>query len=238
MILVIDDTSWRTIRYDRNADGTPRLMTPAGILIHSDEGNRKGSLPWLTTNPASQVSCHYYVCRDGDVFQIAEDTWRTWHAGPGSYDGLTDMNRTVGIECEHIKGQDWPAVQLDALRLLCLQLIARWHIPQPRMIAHRWTKRPATASKKYDPTDLSDGELKTWIAALYEPDWERLWGSDVPYHAEWGIPGYWREQHRAGTPLGPALSDEHTFQGGSIQLFSSGIVTWKDGVTKVYRGEF
>jgi len=239
MILVIDQTSWRTVRYDRNADGTPRTMSPAGILIHSDEGNRRGSLPWLTTHPASGVSCHYYVCRDGDVFQLAEDTWRTWHAGPGSYDGLTDLNRTIGIECEHKQGgPPWTDVQLEALGLLCLQLIARWKIPESRIIAHRWTKRPASASKKTDPTDWSDAELKPWIAALYEPDWAYLWGTDYPYRPEWGIPTLWREQHRAGTSLGPALSDEHAFQGGTIQLFDRGIITWKDGSIKVYRGEF
>ena len=243
MILVIDQTSWRTIRYDRNADGTPRLMTPAGVLIHSDEGSRKGSLPWLTTHPDSGVSCHYYVCRDGDVFQLAEDTWRTWHAGPGSYDGLTDLNRTIGIECEHKQGgPPWTDEQLDALRLLCLQLIARWNIPESRMIAHRWTKRPASASTKYDPTDWIDVELKPWIAALYEPEWIALWSSaGVQWRPEregWGIVQAWKRSHADRSFWGPALSEEETFSGRQLQLFERAIITWKEGSIKVYRGEF
>ena len=232
MILVIDQTSWRTIRYDRNADGSPRLMTPAGILLHSDEGSRKGSLPWLTTHPASQVSCHYYVCRDGDVFQLAEDTWRTWHAGPGSYDGLSDLNRTIGIECEHKQGgPPWTEGQLYALRDLCHILIARWKIPQSRIIAHRWTKRPATASTKTDPTDLSDGELKTWIADLYTPDYPAVWGDAAAYHPEHGIPTRWRTDYRR---LGPAMSGELMIRTGLVQIFYGGLITWPSGEVKLW----
>jgi len=242
MILVVDDTSWRTTRYDTHPDGTPRTMTPVGVMLHSDEGNRKGSLPWLTTHPDSKVSCHYYVCRNGDVFQLAEDTWYTWHGGAGTYDGITNMNRFIGIECEHKKSQDWPPLQLDTLAELCRILIARHQFPESRIIAHRWTKRPPTATKKTDPTDFTDSALKVFIAGLYtpaEPDWQVLWGTDFPYRPTHGFPSTWRALYRAGKPIGKPLSDEHTFLGKQVQLFEFAILTWTpaDGV-KIWRGEF
>ncbi len=92
MSLAIDRATWRSPNFDAG-----RTIVPAGILIHSDEGTRESSLPWLC-NPASQVSCHYYVCRDGAIFQLVDDARRAWHAGVANYAGLADWNQALGIE--------------------------------------------------------------------------------------------------------------------------------------------
>jgi hypothetical protein len=218
--LIIDQKTWRTTRYDRGSDGKPLLITPKGLLLHSCEGSRTSSLPWLTTDPRSRVSSNLYVCRNGDVFELAPDTYRTWHAGPGSWDGVTDLNTFIGIECEHKQGQDWPAVQRAVLRELCLLKIGIWNIPQQRVIAHRWPPRPATAEPKYDPTDWPDVELRPWIAALYAPSdpWPGRWGTAVPYRHGWRIETTWRNHWQM---LGPAVQ---AWEGPSWKMvrFSNG----------------
>lgn len=170
MALVINQ-SIQTIRFDRYTKGAnkgkPVTRTPQGILLHSDEGTRAGSIPWLTTAPTSQVSCHFYVCRNGDVYQFAPDEYRTWHGGVGDWDGVANLNDLIGIECEHTKGQDWPVVQLQALADLCKMLIGRHQFPPSRIAAHRWGAKPT--GRKQDPTNWSDQAIRAWIAALYQP---------------------------------------------------------------------
>src|SRR6185436_8117048 len=72
-------------------------------------------------------------------------------------------NTSIGIESEHIKGQNWPTIQKIAFRSLCLYLIDRFSITQNLIAAHRWI----APNRKFDPTDWPDEELRPWIAALF-----------------------------------------------------------------------
>lgn len=152
-----------------NIDARPAGTDISAIVLHTGEGTRKSDLEALTgPNGGNPVSSHYYVCRNGEILQLADDSMRTWHAGAGVYLGLYNWNNfSIGIETEHKLGQDWPTIQKDALRWLCLQLIAKHGIEQSMIIAHRWLTRPPGASKKYDPTNWPDPSLSAWIAALY-----------------------------------------------------------------------
>jgi hypothetical protein len=209
MPLDIDSTTFVSPNYNKLPDGRPLIITPQGILIHSDEGTRHSSLPLLCNpapggNPKRAVSCQYYVCRpiNGvvDVYQLVSDNHRAWHAGASDYDGLLDWNLAIGIECEHKAGQDWPQAQLDALAELCRLKIARFHFPQSRIAAHRWVAVPK--KRKIDPTNWPDVRLKPWIAALYATSYRAvapMWVSETP------------------TPYGPiALQGQATVTAGAI----------------------
>lgn len=237
------DQSVKTIRYDKHDNGSPVTRTPKGILIHSCEGTRTSSIPWLTTDPRSGVSCTYYVCRDGDVFQFAPDEYRTWHGGVGDWNGTQNLNDLIGIECEHKKGQDWPSVQLSALGELCRLLITRYTFPQSRIAAHRWAAKPQ--GRKQDPTDLTDTFLRGWINGLYVSpppvdDRQAAWGS-IPVDWAFGIPALWDKERKAGRPLGRAVTPEIylTPDGYSVQCFERGSITFrvKDGRLAVGRFE-
>jgi N-acetyl-anhydromuramyl-L-alanine amidase AmpD len=150
--------------------GQPVVITPQGILIHSDEGVAAGSLSWLC-NPESGVSSTYYLTRSAVIYQLAEDYYRTWHGGVGSWDDVRDLNTLIGIECEHKAGQDWPKAQMDALTWLCKTKITQYAFPRTRIAAHRWAAEPP--GRKSDPTDWSDADLRAWIDQLYRPAGEQ-----------------------------------------------------------------
>ena len=75
----------------------------AGVVLHyTAGGSAHGSLRWMT-NPASRVSSHFLVGRDGATWQLVPLDKAAWHAGPSewTYQGETrhGCNRyTIGIE--------------------------------------------------------------------------------------------------------------------------------------------
>lgn len=61
---------------------------------------------------------------------------------------------------------------------------------------------------------------------MTEAEWKERWGILAPYNPTFGIPTLWRDLHTAGTPLGPALTDESTKDGVTIQYFALGLIRW------------
>jgi len=124
-------------RVDNN--GGPRL--PDMLVLHytgmPDAGE---ALQWLC-NPISQVSAHYFVFENGHVLQLVPEARRAWHAGRSSWDGETDINSaSIGIEIAnpgHPGGMPpYPEPQIAAVVALCRDIVARWRIPGPRVLAH------------------------------------------------------------------------------------------------------
>jgi len=81
-----------------DAHERPDDSFPRAIVMHATVGEAIPSLNWLA-NPASEVSVHYLVDRDGTVYQMVSEDLRAWHAGPSYYNGINDWNSfSVGIE--------------------------------------------------------------------------------------------------------------------------------------------
>lgn len=150
---------------------------PDMLVLHSGEGSKASDLKELTDNQRplnKRVSAHYYVDRQGTIYELIDPATRAaWHAGTSAWAGrgsaeIRDLS--VGIETEHKQGQDWPQAQRSSLTALCRYLIERFNIPRSMVVAHRWI----APSRKLDPTNWPNAELKPWIAMLYAP-MARLW---------------------------------------------------------------
>lgn len=170
MSYTIDSTTWRSPNYDNRPAGTDIWA----LVVHSCEGKPSGdeqqsSLPWLC-NPTAGVSCHYYVTREGRIYQLVDDLKRTWHAGESVLNGVWYCNNySIGIELEHRAGAaPYPTAQIDALSWLCRRLIAAYAIPRSGIAAHRHVAQPL--GRKVDPTDWNDAQFKTWADSLYVTD--------------------------------------------------------------------
>jgi N-acetylmuramoyl-L-alanine amidase len=92
-------------------------------------------------DPAAEVSSHYLVAEDGRVWQLVDEDARAWHAGAGTWGGVTDVNsRSIGIELANAGPLDgfppFPEPQMAALEALLADVRARWSIPPERVIAH------------------------------------------------------------------------------------------------------
>lgn len=164
MTLTIDATSYRSPNH------SDRLGADVDMLVlHTGEGTKASDLATLLNNRVpmkNRVSSHYYVDREGHVYELVDPMYAAWHAGASSWLGrgsTSIRDHSIGVETEHKRGQNWPLVQLVALEQLCVVLIERYEIPQRMVVAHRWI----APGRKPDPSDWDDDELHEFIAGLY-----------------------------------------------------------------------
>ncbi len=68
-----------------------RRIKPKAIVLHHTSGTYAGSVAWCM-NPASRVSYHCIVAKDGRRSTLADPDERTWHAGVSSWRGKRDLN--------------------------------------------------------------------------------------------------------------------------------------------------
>lgn len=163
----IDSVTWRSPNYG------PRSQPISAIVVHSCEGKPAGdeqqsSLPWLC-DPASGVSCHYYITRAGVIYCLVDDQYRAWHAGAGTIGSDTDPNGvSLGIELEHRdNAAPYPQAQLVALGWLCQSKMVLYGIPTSRVVSHRATATPP--GRKDDPTDWPEVDFRLWANSLTTP---------------------------------------------------------------------
>ena len=68
-----------------------RRITPKAIVLHHTAGSYQGSVAWCM-NPASKVSYHCIVAKDGRRSTLADPDERCWHAGVSFWRGKRDLN--------------------------------------------------------------------------------------------------------------------------------------------------
>ena len=68
-----------------------RRIKPKAVVLHHTSGSYAGSVAWCM-DPASRVSYHAIVAKDGKRTVLADPDERTWHAGVSSWRGKKDLN--------------------------------------------------------------------------------------------------------------------------------------------------
>lgn len=140
--------------FNDRADG----KAPAYLIFHyTGMENATAALDRLT-DETSGVSAHYTIDEDGKIYAHVPEDKRAWHAGEAFWHGETDLNSTsIGIEIVnggHDFGlPDFPETQIDSVRQLSLDMMARYDIPPENVLAHS----DIAPSRKQDP-----GEKFPW----------------------------------------------------------------------------
>jgi N-acetylmuramoyl-L-alanine amidase len=132
-------------------------ITPSLIVLHyTGMASGPSAVDWLC-NPASKVSCHYLVDVDGSIVQMVGEDQRAWHAGVSSWHGVVDVNSaSIGIEIQnegHSGGlPHFPSVQMQAVALLCLDIMVRHGFSPHQVVAHS----DIAPGRKVDPGEAFD----------------------------------------------------------------------------------
>lgn len=85
--------------------------------------------PYFQSIRGLEVSAHFFIERDGTLWQFVDCDQRAWHAGASCYRGRHQCNDdSVGIELEGLEGETFEPGQYRALAALCADLARRYPI--------------------------------------------------------------------------------------------------------------
>jgi AmpD protein len=102
--------------------------------------------PYFKSIEGLQVSSHFYIRRDGALWQFVSTDDRAWHAGVSHYRGRENCNDdSIGIELEGAQDVPFEAAQYETLSSLIAALPAR------HPIAHIAGHEHIAPGRKWDP---------------------------------------------------------------------------------------
>jgi N-acetyl-anhydromuramyl-L-alanine amidase AmpD len=116
------------------------IRRPVLIVLHyTEQHSVQQSLDTLrSANSGGPVSAHYLIGADGHVYQLVADQLRAWHAGPGRWGTITDVNSaSIGIELDNDGATPFAQAQIDSLLRLLTDLTGRLQIPRTQIIGHQ-----------------------------------------------------------------------------------------------------
>ena len=116
-------------------------------------------------DPAHEVSAHYLIDAAGRIYALVPEERRAWHAGAGSWGGVTDVNsRSIGVELANPGDCPFPAAQMDALESLLGGVMRRWAIAPGRVIGHSdmAPRRKSDPGPRFDWRRLALGGFSVW----------------------------------------------------------------------------
>ncbi len=100
------------------------------------------------------VSSHFFIRRNGELWQFVSCLDRAWHAGESSYRGRSNCNDdSIGIELEGLEGYLFDAAQYKTLSALCSALMRAFPI------AHIAGHQHIAPDRKADPGPGFDWSL-------------------------------------------------------------------------------
>jgi hypothetical protein len=194
--------TWRPAHSDNYGNRSPGAKIDC-VVLHATAGGLSGTLAWFA-NPKSGVSSHYVVAKDGDVFQMVEESKLAHHAGASNFQGRKNFNDfSIGIEIVNKNdGQDpYPPDQFEGMVDLVGYLVNKYHIERQWIVTHA----DISTMGKTDPRGFPVHEL---IMRIYEPVAnlpedvvrEAAWNAaGIPFNPEAAFPKYARE-HDLGVP--------------------------------------
>jgi len=97
--LTRDDGHAMAYRASPHAGG---IIAPRFLVIHYTAGSSAaGTIAWFQS-PASRVSAHLVIARDGTVTQMVPFNREAWHAGQSRWGNLSGLNHhSIGIELDN-----------------------------------------------------------------------------------------------------------------------------------------
>lgn len=85
--------------------------------------------PYFQTIRGLEVSSHFFIGREGQLWQFVSVNDRAWHAGASRYRGRDNCNDdSIGIELEGLEGETFEAAQYETLTSLLSALVQEWPI--------------------------------------------------------------------------------------------------------------
>lgn len=119
------------------------------VIFHYTELPFERAVKKLTTKADSaNVSAHFLVKKDGEVFQLVSEDKVAWHAGLSYWRGEDKINHnSIGIEIDNLGREEFTEAQIDSCLKLCAYLKEKYSIETGNFLGHS----DIAPSRKIDP---------------------------------------------------------------------------------------
>ncbi len=130
------------INYSPNFDLKKRQKNKIKYLIYHYTGmkNDKSAIKRLTSH-SSNVSCHYYITKSGELIRMVPDLYIAWHAGKSMWKNNKFINyNSIGIEISnpgHEHGyRKFSHKQIKSLIKISKLLMKKYKIDKKNILGH------------------------------------------------------------------------------------------------------
>ncbi len=131
--------------------------------------------PYFKSIEGLQVSSHFYVRRDGALWQFVSCDDRAWHAGISRYCGRDNCNDfSIGVELEGLEGESFEDAQYETLVSLCAALTQ--HYPVQHIAGHEHI----APGRKADPGPGFDWPLLRQSLGWHDQCFPEMAPPDLP----------------------------------------------------------
>ncbi|OBX26872.1 N-acetylmuramoyl-L-alanine amidase [Gelidibacter algens] len=161
-----------TLNYAEHWVGTTNfnLRKPNIVVIHHTAQDSVGQTLKTFTLERTQVSSHYVIGENGEIYQMLNDLYRAWHGGSGQWGSNTDLNSSsIGIELDNNGIDGFSPLQIASLMELLKDLKEKYKIPTANFIGHS----DIAPTRKNDPN-------KTFPWKALAKEGYGLWYDDIP----------------------------------------------------------
>ena len=131
-----------SLNYSPNFSTYRRTHKNIKYLIYHYTGMRSESKAInRLINVRSEVSCHYFIKRNGSIILMVPEVYEAWHAGKSNWKSDKSLNKkSIGIEIAN-KGhqfgyQNYSKKQIKSLIKLSKYLIKKYNISKNNILAH------------------------------------------------------------------------------------------------------
>ena len=148
-----------TSSYSPNFDLKKRKKKQIKFIIFHYTGMKKEQdAIYKLIDESSNVSCHYFVKKNGEILNLVPDLYTAWHAGISRWKNYKSLNRySIGIEISN-RGHDYKydkfsKKQINSILKLSNYLIKKYKINRKHILGHS----DISPDRKKDP-----GEKFPW----------------------------------------------------------------------------
>ena len=163
--------SMKTLQnYSPNFSTTARNIKKIKYIVYHYTGMRSETMALKRlTDDNSNVTCHYFIKRNGQIILMVPELYEAWHAGKSKWKKDISLNRnSIGIEITN-KGHDfgyqsYSKKQILSLIKLTKYLIKKYKIKSSNILGHSDIafERKKDPGEKFPWKNLASKKIGIW----------------------------------------------------------------------------
>jgi hypothetical protein len=131
------------------------------VLHYTTSRNVQGTIAHFL-NPAAQVSAHYVIARNGDIYQMVRDSDAAWHARSANAE-------SIGIEHSAQQGDTLTPEQEASSVALLRWLVSTYKLKWDDIEGHRYVPNNNTICPDHLFGDDTPEALRAWVNTKVKP---------------------------------------------------------------------